>query len=347
MKKVVVIGGGFAGSFVAKELEKKFKVVLIDTKSYFEFTPGILRTIVEPEHIRKIQVLHTHYLRKTKVLVGEVKDLGKDYVKVGKKKLGFDYLVVSSGSSYNLPFKEQRVVTATRAKHLRDSFHKLKEAKRIVIVGGGLVGVEMAGEICYKYGMEKDVTIVHSKGRLIERNALKASQYVEKFFRKRGVKIIFDDKVVDVRRNFCVTEKGRKLDADVVFLSTGIKPNYDFMKRHFSKHLNESGFVIVNEFLQVNGLKNFFVAGDISDRKEEKTAQNAERQGEVVAHNICCLEGGGKLEKYEARTGTLIISLGKHNGLCVHGGFVFGGKIPAFLKWFIERREMGRKRKFS
>ena len=65
MKKVVVIGGGFAGAYIARHLEKDFDVTLIDTKDYFEFTPGILRTIVFPKHMKRIQVLHTHYLHKS------------------------------------------------------------------------------------------------------------------------------------------------------------------------------------------------------------------------------------------------------------------------------------------
>ena len=55
-KKLVIIGGGFAGSLVARNLEKEFNVTLIDTKPYFEFTPGILRTIVEPDHIKKVVI---------------------------------------------------------------------------------------------------------------------------------------------------------------------------------------------------------------------------------------------------------------------------------------------------
>src|SRR3989338_5693574 len=75
MKHAVIIGGGFAGSLLARKLESFFKVTLIDTKDYFEFTPGILRTIVEPSHIRKIQVMHSHYLRKARVIRGEVKEV--------------------------------------------------------------------------------------------------------------------------------------------------------------------------------------------------------------------------------------------------------------------------------
>ena len=68
MKKIIVIGGGFAGSYIARKLEKDFDVILIDSKDYFEFTPGILRTIVESEHIKKIQILHTHYLKRAVIV---------------------------------------------------------------------------------------------------------------------------------------------------------------------------------------------------------------------------------------------------------------------------------------
>jgi NADH dehydrogenase FAD-containing subunit len=47
---VVIVGGGFAGAYVAKALEDCFRVTLVDNKDYFEFTPSVLRTIVEPNH---------------------------------------------------------------------------------------------------------------------------------------------------------------------------------------------------------------------------------------------------------------------------------------------------------
>ena len=62
MKKIVVIGGGFAGSYIARELQKDFNVVLIDRKDYFEFTPGILRCLVEPEHLKNIKKIYHFYI---------------------------------------------------------------------------------------------------------------------------------------------------------------------------------------------------------------------------------------------------------------------------------------------
>ncbi len=126
MKRVVIIGGGFAGSYAARKLENEFDVTLIDSKDYFEFTPGILRTIVEPPHAEKIQVLHSRYLKRARIIVGEVKEVAETFVKVNGKKIGFDYLVISSGSRYELPIKEQNIFLATRASHLRNYYPKIK-----------------------------------------------------------------------------------------------------------------------------------------------------------------------------------------------------------------------------
>ena len=105
MKKVVVIGGGFAGSLVAKKLENWFKVVLIDSKYYFEYTPGILRVIIGPSNAGKLQVKHKDYLKKAKVIVGHVKEVSRKDVIIGRRNISFDYLVICSGSRYDLPIK--------------------------------------------------------------------------------------------------------------------------------------------------------------------------------------------------------------------------------------------------
>ena len=342
MKKVIVIGGGFAGSAVAKELEKDFEVTLIDTKDFFEFTPGIMRAIVNSDYVKEIQVLHSRYLRKANVVIGEVKRTDEKNVRVNGGGLGFDYLVICSGSRYESPFKEQKVVIATRADNLKNRFEDLKKAKRVVIVGGGPVGVELAGEILDKYS-DKELTIVHSGEKLIERNSAKAIAYAERHLRKKGVRIIFGEKVVEMKKGVCITDKGTKVKGDVVFLCTGIKPNYEFLK-DFDDVLDERNHVKVNEFLQVNGFENIFAAGDITAIKEEKTAQNAEREAEIVVKNIRALESGRELKKYESKRTPQVISLGKWDGIYDNGKIVITGVIPAFLKWAVKKREMWKKR---
>jgi len=291
MKKVVVIGGGFAGSEVAKKLESKFEVTLIDTKNYFEFTPSVLRTFVEPNHVRKIQVLHCNYLLNAKIVIGKVTGVDDNRAYVGKKSFGYDYLVICAGSRYELPFKGQDVVAASRASYLVNVYEDLKRGKRVVLVGGGLVGVELAAEIVGKYGREKEVVIVHSGKQLIERNNIRAIEYAQRFLENRGVKILFGERVEDIRKKVCYLSSGRKIKFDVVFLCTGIKPNCEFLNKLW---LEERG-VAVDEFLRVRGKKNVFAAGDVNSITEEKTAQAAEKQASVVVRNIIATENNQRL----------------------------------------------------
>ena len=186
MKRVVIIGGGFAGSTVASKLEKKFNVTLVDAKDYFEFTPGILRTIIYPNHSDKIQAFHRHYLKKASFVKGKVSSISKKSVSVNDQELRYDYLVICSGSKYSPPIKESGIILANHVKNLAEKHNDIKNSEKILIIGGGLVGVELAGEICTGF-KGKAVTIVHAMDKLIERNPARASAYARRFLEKQGI----------------------------------------------------------------------------------------------------------------------------------------------------------------
>lgn len=343
MKKVVIIGGGFAGAYIARKLEKDFSVTLIDTKDYFEFTPGILRTIVHTQHMKKIQVLHSHYLHKARLIRGEVKEFTEKDVFVGTKKIPYDYLFVCSGSRYNAPIKEKNIVLPNRASELRKAHQELEKAKTVLIVGGGVVGVELAAEIVDFYP-EKDVIIVHAKEKLLERSPQKAQEYAENFLRERKVEIYYHERMEKQDGTLFFTNTGRKIHADLCFLCTGIVANTEFFGKHFSSVLTERKQVLVEKTLLMKGSTNIFVVGDLNFIHEEKTAQSAEKQAAVAVHNIFALEKGEKLVSYEALPKVMDISLGRFYGILCYKQHVLTGKIPAFLKWLVEWKTMVRYR---
>ena len=343
MKRVVIVGGGFAGAYCAKNLQRDFDVTLIDSEDYFEYTPSILRTIVEPAHMKKIHILHKKYLKKGKFIMGRVDKITAKEVFLGKKKIKFDYLVIATGSSYPSPIKEQDVVLSIQGKTLRKYHEKLEKAKRILIAGGGIVGVELAAEIAEHY-KDKEVTLVHSRGRVMHRNKSKVSKYGERFLKKRGVKLVFHRKILEKKGKSYITDKGEKIQADMAFFATGIKPNSKIMKNSFPKKLDERSDVVVNSFLQVSGFKNIFSAGDVTSVKEEKLAQNAEEHAVVIVKNIRNVENKKKLESYTPKERIMVISLGKYDGIVKYKNFALTGIIPAFLKWFVELKTMIRYR---
>ncbi len=334
MKKVVIIGGGFCGAYCAQQLENDFEVTLIDNKDYFEFTPGILRTLVHPEHACKIQATHDNYLKKTKIVLGNTTKITRQTVFIGKKKILFDYLIIASGSTYNLPIKAKNIILSTRAKILQNYHEKLDTSKEILIIGGGVVGVELAAEIAVHYG-NKNIIIVHAQEQLIERQPEKARKYAEKFLTKKNVRIQFNERVLGQKNKTYYTDKGNKFTPDIAFLCTGIVPNTEFIEKIF---LNEKKQIIVNEYLQVSD--NIFAGGDANNVFEEKTAQNAEEHAKIIVKNIKNIENKKPLEKYVSSPRIMVISLGAKHGILTYKNFVLTGRIPGALKNFIEKREM-------
>lgn len=333
MKKVVIIGGGFVGSTVAKKLEKKFNVTLIDSKTFFEFTPSILKVIVNPNYKTKIQINHKDYLKKSKIIIGCAKKISKKYVFLEKEKINYNYLVICSGSSYSLPIKESNVSLPSRLTHLEKSENKLKNSKKVVIVGGGIVAVELAGEIatCKR---KRNIEIYTRGNKLIKRNNFKSSMFSKEFLEKKGVKIFFNSKIKINKKG--IFKNNKKINADIFFLAVGIKNNTKFIDKNMNI-LNKKGQVIVNKYLLAGRYKNIFAGGDITSIKEEKLAQNAETHGKIIAKNIIRSEKKENLKEYISTKRLMLISLGKKIGIFEYKKYTFIGILPLIMKNIIEK----------
>ncbi len=301
MRQVVIIGGGFAGSYCAQRLEKRFAVTLIDEKDYFEFTPAILRTLIEPTYLSSIQIKHNHYLFQTKVVTEKVTHLASQAVHTSTGIYPFDYLIISSGSGYAAPIKNNPIVV-NRAVELRRYAQRLAQTPSVLILGGGIVGVELAAEIIGKYPT-KNITLVHSRSQLMGRLHPQAGEKAKIFLEAKGVKIILKKRIKNLVKEF----KGM---SSLIFSCTGILPHSQFLPLSFL----ENGMIKVNSHLQVPNRPSIFSAGDVNNIAEEKTAQNAEAQAKTVVQNILRLEKGKSLKEYSSRERILVISLGGENG---------------------------------
>jgi len=338
MKKLVIIGGGFAGAKIAKTLEKEFETTLIDTKDYFEFTPGILRAIVSPTHLKKIQVKHSKYLSKTKIIKSKIIELNKKEILTNEKEiLPYDFLAICSGSKYSSPIKKENILIVSRGEEIKKYHKKISQSKNISIIGGGIVGVELAAEIAENFP-EKSLTIVHQNQILIPRNHKKSSKISKQFLGNKNVKIIFGEKAIKKSEHFLETNKGTKIKSDIIFICTGIKPNSQFMIPKMKEKLNEKEFIKVNKFLQVENEQNIFAIGDVNSILVEKTAQNAEKQASIAIKNILALNNNQQLKEYQTKKRPMVISLGKWNGIFEYKNLAFGGILPAFMKWFVEKK---------
>jgi len=428
-KELIIIGGGYAGTYAAMKLERHFNVTMLDTKEYFEFTPSRLRTIVNPEKAKAIQVEHKKVLKRSHICIEKVQQVFSEAVITESSTIPFDFLIICTGARYselNLgpmffietndekpnanhsfdratneemakemneiaplvengeetiserslsrdlsrtsighPSIEARpileeydrfrlliscpsssaVILSARVAHFERYHEVMLSSRRILIVGGGTVGVELAAEIVENFP-EKELVLVNSQPQLINRCSPKAIRYVENFLRRNGVRLVLNERVVAHQGIMFMTHRGTMIEAELVFICTGNVPNSEFLKEscHFmpNSNVNRFGFVRVNEFLQLPQYENVFVAGDITDipGEEEKLCQTAAAEIKVVVRNIFNIQGGKPLVKYVPSKCPLVISLGKYDGLFTYRGWTITGFLPALMKEFIEWKEM-------
>jgi NADH dehydrogenase FAD-containing subunit len=337
--KVVIIGGGFCGARAAMLLEKKtdWEIVLVDKKTYFEFTPSIHKVIFDASHHKKIISPFRRFLRRTRIVNDVLTAVTPTEVVLENETIQFDYLLVASGIDYPIFLEnKENVFTLKNGVEAAKIGEKVVASPKVLIIGGGLVGVEIAGELLTKT-IGKELVVVHPFDKLLERNPQKASDYARKFLEKHGAKIVFGEKVVKHEGNKFITDKGTEIEADVGLWCAGIKCNPWFMKDFPETVFSERRALNVNEYLQLQGFENIFVGGDINSVKEEKTAQNAERHAELIVKNMILKSESKQLVAHKPRSAPLVISLGDKRGIMtLPNGWTINGLFPGWLKHVIE-----------
>jgi NADH dehydrogenase FAD-containing subunit len=267
---VVIIGGGFAGTYCAQLLENDMKVTLIDTKEHFEFTPSFLRLIVQPSKLRTIQRYHRDYLKQsTTVLCGRVTRVTPYAVTIDKnRQITFDYLVIASGSHDAIPktllcenYNNVFVCNSSQTmRHCHNVLRLLKQKERaaVLIIGGGITGTELAAEISSDSQFrDLNIILVHSNRRLLPSLSPTASDYAYHFLMEHNVTLVLGHKVVNQIRfehqSVFVTNMGKYLYADVAFYCANPQPSSEFMSESMSHCLDAKGWILVNEYLQLRG----------------------------------------------------------------------------------------------
>lgn len=224
--------------------------------------------------------------------------------------------------------------------HVKDIQAKFSKAKHIVLVGGGAVGFELAGEIKDIWPSKK-VTIVHGEDLLFNpaypdkmRTAAMASM------KKRGVELILGD-FVDIGETTEVegvtTRSGKSLSsADFVVQTRGPGPNTAFVSASIgSAALSERHLIRVRPTLQLQDYRNIFAGGDVIEWKEQKQAAKAGPHGTLIGNNILALLNGGKLKDYKGALEMILATNGKSGGVAYIGalwGLMFGDWFARMLK---------------
>jgi NADH dehydrogenase FAD-containing subunit len=336
--KVVVIGGGFCGALVAKGLEKidGIKTVLIDKKSYYEYQPSLPKVIFKPSYLSKIRIEYSSIIKNSEIIIETVEEITKDYVKTSKNKISYDILVISTGIDYPIFLKNKNnVYVIKNGEDALEISKKIQNSNHVLIVGGGVIGVEVAGEIIEKFP-EIKLTVVHSSDIILQRMPKDCSAYIIKYLKKNRVVTIFDDRVVENKNGIFITKKGKKISTDLCIWCAGIKWNPYFMKKFPKVCFSKNDSLNVNRYLQLKGFNNIFIGGDLTSISEEKTGRKSKLHSNIIVKNIKNILNERPLKAYKTGTSPMVISLGNWRGI-IYFKFVIPGLFtPGILKWLIQ-----------
>ncbi|MEQ8424690.1 MAG: FAD-dependent oxidoreductase [Cyclobacteriaceae bacterium] len=307
MKKIVIIGNGIAGVTAARNIRKRGndKIIIISSETEHFFSRTALMYIYMG-HMRyeNTKPYEDWFWKKNNI------ELVKDYVKkvdTGERALhlssnnvlNYDILIIASGSKSNKfgwPGQDLKGVQGLYSyPDLELMERNTVGVKRAVIVGGGLIGIEMAEMLLSR---KIPVTFL-IREKCFWNNVLpeQEAQLISRHVREHHVdlrestelqEILSDDegKVKGV-----VTKNGDQIDCEFVGLTVGVTPNIDFLQ---DSGLETKKGILVNEYLQTN-IENVFAIGDCVERTYELPGRRNIEQvwytgrmmGEVVAQTIC------------------------------------------------------------
>ncbi|MCC5602118.1 NAD(P)/FAD-dependent oxidoreductase [Nostoc favosum] len=333
--RVVVVGGGLAGHKIAFHLQNKAQVTLIDPKDFFEIPMAVPRLFVEPSRAKDAVIPYTEFLPQVTHIQGKAVNATPAYVVVESikgdnaiVKVEYDYLVLATGSNYfDDSVKAHLGTTEQRRNYFFSVNEQLTIAQKILIVGGGPVGVEIAGEIVEDYP-GKQVTLVQKTPYLLPDTSKKPQEDAAQFLQNKGVRLIFEEKVVHTdcdetaKTKVAITDQGTQIEYNMLFWCTGATSDTSYIKEYFKDALDEAGRVRVNENLSVVGYDNIFAVGDIIALPENKLGLLADKHATVVIKNLEKLLMNpsiqpSKLKKYKPAIGSqvMIVTLGRNHGV--------------------------------
>lgn len=313
---VCVIGGGFGGLYTAlqisKQLDKQDDIYLIDKKDSFVFLPLLYELSVGNAATTEVAPKYSTLLNKTsiKFLRGEATEVAfseksvsiKAFQSEEVKTLNYDQLVLSVGiqprsdlipgaKEHCQPFYRLEDAAALKKKlnHLLDG---RRNSIKVVVIGGGYSGVEVATTVCQTIGTEKaSVTLVDRNSKIMSTSTEHNRETAERALRSYGIATKLNTSVKEVRANelVLIDANGREYSeaADLIILTSGTEQSEFIKSLDIAK--DATGRILTRNTLQSKDYNEVFALGDcscIEGQPNPSTAQVAMQQSDVVAKNI-------------------------------------------------------------
>ncbi len=362
----LVLGGGFAGSYVARLLKRKGATIvsLENSMLYTPLLPEAASGTLEPRHVVvPLREMCPH----AELILGRVEahDRGGKSVIVeslaGPLEIRYDRLVVALGATtrtlpipglaeYGVGFKDLADAVALRNRVLlqleRASIHPDDPSELgFVFVGAGYAGVEALGELndmaqaaLRSYPALRDVpqrwVLVDAAPKILPEIPRGLGRYASRRLEKRGVEIHVGSTLESYDGLEVVLADGTRIPARTLVWTAGVRaspllPDLDLP-------LDERGRVVVDETMRVEGSEHIWALGDCAAVRNAKTpgavdpptCQHALRQARRLAKNLT-----GPPKPYGYRMLGQVATLGRYKGIAELPGVHLWG----FPGWFVTR----------
>jgi NADH:ubiquinone reductase (H+-translocating) len=363
----LVLGGGFAGSYVARQLGKSGATIVNPTNFmlYTPLLPEAAAGSVEPRHVTvPLRTMCPH----ADLVLGSVTglDAQRRVVSVeseaGDIEIAYADLVIALGAVARMPDLPGLREHALGLKDLVDAIrlrnHVLRQieladavpesaARRLtfVLAGAGFAGVEAVAELNELVtdaltrhprldGVQPRWVLVEGGTRILRQTPEKLAAFAAKRLGRRGVEILTETTLTSVDADGVTLSDGRRIETETVVWTAGVTANPLLAK--LGLPLDKHGRVPVDDTLRVLGSSRIWALGDCAAVPNEATpgetdpatCQHALRQARRLARNLL-----GTPRAYSYRTRGQMATLGSRHGIALVGGM----RVKGVLGWIIAR----------
>ena len=307
MKNIVIIGNGISGITAARHIRKRsnhsITVISSETDHFFSRT-ALMYIYMGHMRYENIKPYEDGFWKKNKIEL--VKDHVEKVITASKslqlrsgKEIKYDTLIIASGSKSNKfgwPGQDLKGVQGLYSyPDLQLMEENSKGLKQAVIVGGGLIGIEMAEMLLTRKIV---VTFLVRENEFWD-NVLprQEANLISRHIRTHHVNLLLGTELKEIagdksgRVQAIITNKDETIPCQFVGLTVGVSPNIDFLK---DSGIETTRGVLVNEFLETN-VPDVYALGDCVERTYdlpgrrniEQVWYTGRMMGEVVAQTIC------------------------------------------------------------
>lgn len=306
MAHIALIGNGISGVTAARHIRKRSddRITLIsaETEHFFSRT-ALMYVFMGHMEYKHIKPYEDHFWEKNRIdlkfdRVTDINYTENILIFQSGDSMTYDSLVLAVGSKPNKfgwPGEDLPQVQGLYSWQDLELMEKnAKGTSRAVIVGGGLIGVEMA-EMFRSRNI--DVTFLVREDRfwggvLPAEEADLVGRHIQEHHVDLRYKTELDEILADSRGNVCAvrTKRGEEIACEFVGLTAGVTPNVDFLKNN-SLEINRG--ILVDEFCRTN-IPNVYAIGDCAERRNPISGRKALEQvwytgkmmGEAVAQTL-------------------------------------------------------------